>query len=274
MNKLKGLVCIVLFLSIAFRSLACSIFYYVDPKTGNIYIANNEDYWLDVQPYLQVEPKTAKEYGRLWWGWNSFAQGGINEHGLFFDGATTPKQQIPKGYKNPQGRNVGDEILSYCKTVEEAIAFLEKEKIALTDAHIFLGDSTGNAVVIEWINGIRQSIYIQDQFLIATNFLLSDSSASFTCPRYQSIKNRLQTLSLSEDSTHFRTVSNAIAGAVQIPQKDSTGREGGTLYSVFINMTTNEVVIVYKLDNTKMLKVNKRDLMDEKKKQKIYLDTL
>ncbi|HMR41129.1 MAG TPA: hypothetical protein PKA90_11930 [Ignavibacteria bacterium] len=69
---------------------ACSVIYYIDKITGNIYVANNEDYWYDTDAYIQIMPGSENEFARLWYGWDDFAQGGINEHGLFFDGAVTP----------------------------------------------------------------------------------------------------------------------------------------------------------------------------------------
>ena len=63
---------------------ACSVLYYIDAKTGKIYVANNEDIWYDVNPYIQILPATKSKYARLWYGWDNFAQGGINQAGLFF----------------------------------------------------------------------------------------------------------------------------------------------------------------------------------------------
>ena len=96
---------------------ACSMFYYVGKTNGKIYFVNNEDYWYNVNPYIQINPKSNDEFARLWYGWNDFAEGGINEFGLLFDGAVTPKQKLPEGFHNPNHRNVGDEILARCKTV-------------------------------------------------------------------------------------------------------------------------------------------------------------
>ena len=114
---------------------ACSVLYYIDQKTGKIYVINNEDYWLDTEAYIEIVPKSRKGMARLWYGWDDFAQGGVNEAGLFFDGAVTPETKIPEGFHGPK-RNLGDDILATCKTVQEAIDYLEKKKIALTNAHI------------------------------------------------------------------------------------------------------------------------------------------
>ena len=158
------------------ESLACSIIYYVDPVSGKIYVANNEDYWYDVEAYIQIEPGSGNEYARLWYGWDNFAQGGVNEHGLFFDGALTPRQEIPEGFVEPNGRNVGDEILAFCSKVEEAINYLVMEKIGIAEGHLMLGDREGNAVVVEWVQGEIRVVRMKENYLIATNFLLSEDS--------------------------------------------------------------------------------------------------
>jgi predicted choloylglycine hydrolase len=251
---------------------ACSMFYYVDKTTGKIYFVNNEDYWYNVNAYIQINPKSNDEFARLWYGWNDFAQGGINEFGLLFDGAVTPKQKLPDGYHNPDGRNIGDEILAKCKTVEEAVNFMEKGKIAISDGHMLFGDNTGNSVVVEWVNGEKKIIQKQGNMLIATNFLLSDTSAgNYPCPRYQSIEQRLNQLNESTDSLDLKKIGNAIAGAVQIPQKDEKGILGGTLYTSFINVSDLEFTLVYKLDNSKLIKLDLKNEFEKTNKQKIKL---
>ncbi len=72
----------------------------------------------------------------------------------------TPLQQKIKGAKKYKG-NLGNELLAKCKTVEEALEFLKNNKIGLPDAHMMLGDASGNAVVLEWIDGIEKIISIE-----------------------------------------------------------------------------------------------------------------
>ncbi|MEM9673629.1 MAG: hypothetical protein AAF992_13640 [Bacteroidota bacterium] len=129
-------------------STACSVLYYIDNTSGKIYVVNNEDYWYDVKSYIQIEPSKKGDLARLWYGWDDFAQGGVNEAGLFFDGAVVPTGSEVEDYK-PAKYNLGNRILASCKTVDEALAYLEKEKIAYPDSHLMFGDSSGNAVVIE-----------------------------------------------------------------------------------------------------------------------------
>jgi len=273
MNFIKILVIVLLsILLLPDETGACSMFYYIDKTTGKIYFVNNEDYWYNVNPYIQINPKSKNEFARLWYGWNDFAQGGINEFGLLFDAAVTPKQKLPDGYHNPEGRNIGDEILATCKTVDEAVDFMEKEKIAISEGHILFGDKSGNAVVLEWVNGEKKTVQKSNNMLIATNFLLSDTSAgNYPCPRYQSIKQRLNQLNESTDSLDLKMIGNAIAGAVQIPQKNEKGIFGGTLYTSFINVSDMEFTLVYQLDNSRITKFDLKKEFEKTHKQKIKL---
>ena len=143
----NSLVLILLLFSFGITK-ACSVIYFVDQETGKIYIANNEDYWYDVDAYIQLIPKSKHKYARLWYGWDDFAQGGVNEHGLFFDGAVTPSQNELKGFSKIKG-NLGDDILAKCKTVDEALSLIRHRNIGLNNAHMMFGDRSGNAVVLD-----------------------------------------------------------------------------------------------------------------------------
>ena len=149
MSKTLFIVLLTMGLLKATDTRACAIIYYIDKTTGKIYVANNEDYWYDVQPYIQIMPRSQGKLARLWYGWNNLAQGGINEAGLFFDGATTPKQKTPGGYVTEYKGNVGDELLARCKSVNDAIAFLEQRKIAISEGHLIFGDRGGHASILE-----------------------------------------------------------------------------------------------------------------------------
>lgn len=253
------------------RATACSVLYYVDSITGKIYAVNSEDYWLDVDAYIQIEPKSKKEYARLWYGWDNFAQGGINEKGLFFDAAVTPEQQKIKGYGNPKN-NLGDKILAHCSTVEEALDFIEKEKIALNKSHFMFGDKTGKAVVVEWVNGERILHWIEDNKLIMTNFLLSDPNAgNYPCYRYNSIEERITEMEKSGDEMNLLKLGNTFGQAVQPPREIEEGRVGGTVYTSFIDITDNQFFLSYKLSNENVIKLDLNSEFDKTKRQKIKL---
>lgn len=272
-NFFKILSVLILVFSFSGKAKACSILYYIDKTTGKIYAVNNEDYWYDVKPFIMVLPKNEGKFARLWYGWDDFAQGGINEYGLFFDGAVTPQQPLPDGFADQKKGNMGDEILAECKTVDDAINFLENKKVALTNAHIFFGDKTGNAVVIEWVQGIKKLVFIKDNYLVATNFLLSDITAgNYPCNRYNAIMNDIQLLRKNNEPADLKRVGNIVAKAVQLPVKDQNGKTGGTLYSTFIDITGMEFKLVYKLDNSKLIQLDLNKEFNNSKKQKIKLE--
>jgi choloylglycine hydrolase len=237
-------------------SRACSILYYIDTLTGKIYAVNNEDYWYDVKTYLRIEPRKKEQLARLWYGWDDFAQGGINEAGLFFDGASTPEEKPWPGYVQPKG-NLGDRLLARCTTVGDALEYLEEHKVALTNGHLLIGDKTGNAVVVEWMNGQRHIVPITGNQLLATNFLLSDTArGNYPCPRYRAMEEEISKFRQSKEPLELRNIGQVAARAMQPRSKNAAGREGGTLYSTFINITDMEFVLVYQMDNAKMHKLD------------------
>jgi predicted choloylglycine hydrolase len=250
---------------------ACSVLYYVDQQTGKIYVVNNEDYWYDVEAYIQIIPESGKKLARLWYGWDNFAQGGINEAGLFFDGAVSPEQSMPEKHRGPKG-NLGDEILARCSNVKEALLLLEMKKIALNNAHMMFGDASGSAVVVEWLDGQRKIVSLEKNRLVMTNFLLSDTTrGNYPCPRYTSIENRLDQLEQSDQAIDLRSIGNTMGAAVQVPRPAGENRVGGTLYTTFISISDMEFVLVYKLDNTKMTRLDLKEAFRGGHKKKISL---
>lgn len=272
MRKTLLIVLLTISLFKATETRACSIIYYIDKATGKIYVANNEDYWYDVKPYIQIIPRSQGKLARLWYGWNNLAQGGINEAGLFFDAATTPEQNTPYGYVTEHKGNVGDELLASCKTVNDAISFLEQRKIAISEGHLMFGDSGGHASIIEWVHGEKRIIPIVDNKLVMTNFLLSDSTAGgYPCQRYSSIEENIQLFETKQDTMNLATLRNVIGKAVQLPKANHESRQIGTLYSTFLNISDMQFVLVYKLDETKLIKLNLNSEFEKRKQRKIKL---
>jgi choloylglycine hydrolase len=269
----KNIFCLLMFFSFGItQSLkACSIFYYIDSLTGKIYFVNNEDYWYDMKPYIKIIPSKKNEIGRIWYGWKTFGQGGINSHGLVIDGASTPTEEIPKGFKGPKILNMTDDILSRCSTTKDAIEYLENHKIALKNAHIFFGDSTGNAAIVEWVDGIKNIVRIQNNRLIATNFNLSDTTSTQSCRRYNAINAGLDSLQNKTD-VGLKEVGNVIAKAVQMPASDTDGRIGGTLYTTFIDISEMKLILIYKLDNSKRHDLDISSELKSGKRRKIKLN--
>lgn len=246
-------------------AIACSIVYYVNADTGKIYAVNNEDFWLDTDAYIQIEKASKKKLARLWYGWNNFAQGGINSEGLFFDVAVTPKQKMPEGYGWAKG-NIGDNLLASASTVEEALAWMENEKFAVHQSHFLIGDATGRAVIVEWINGKQHIIEMEGNSLVATNYLINaPEEGGYPCPRFDSIEERIAQMEDSGAAIDLKAVGRTVDAAVQPAQDWEEGRKGGTLYTSFFDITDMKMVLVPKLNNSKAIQL---DLREEFKKGK------
>jgi choloylglycine hydrolase len=268
----RFLLLVLAYLSFGTFINACSIVYFIDEDTGKIYIATHEDYWYDVKDYLQVAPTKADEHARVWWGWGKFAQGGINDAGLFFDAAVTPKQSLPEGFSNPQGRNIGDEILANCSTVNEAVSYLRECKIAVSEGHLLFGDASGNALTLEWVNGEERIVRMTHNRLVATNFLLSDKEeGNYPCYRHASIEERADALIAGGQEINLLSFGNIMAGSAQPAAKAPNGKTFGTLYSSFINLTDMELVVVPRLTNEKAIKLDLKEEFRARKRRKIQL---
>ena len=138
----------------------------------------------------------------------------VSSTGLFFDAAVTLDQKMPRGYELPKG-NVGDRLLAQCKTVEEALVFLESEKMAVHQSHLMFDDATGRTVIIEWIEGKRQIIEMEKNYLIATHYLLlKPEAANYPCNRYSSSEERILELDAQGGLKGFSGISNLTGGAM------------------------------------------------------------
>lgn len=137
---------------------------------------------------------------------------------------------------------------------------------------MMFGDRSGNAVIVEWVNGEKKLHWVEDNKLIMTNYLLSDTSAgNYPCYRYESIERNLEKLKASEEEINLLKVGNAIGQAVQPPKPDKNNHIGGTVYTSFINLTEMEFVLSYKLSNKSVVKLDLNEEFLKDKGQKIKL---
>lgn len=266
-HLMKKILIVITLLTISFKSFACSILYYVDKNTGNIYVGNNEDFWYDVKPVLYIDVE--ENIPHLWYGWDNFAQGGVNRDGLFFDAAVTPEQGITPGYNNPT-YNIGSEILANCSNVKQAIEYLEKNRIALLNSHLMFGDKTGNAVIVEWVDGKKVLHWINGNHLAMTNFLLAKpDEGNYPCPRFQIIEDEIERIEI-EEKLSLSKIGNIIGKTAQIPKKIN-GKEIGTLYTTFIDLTNLKFIISYKLSNSNIIKLKLNEEFASSRNRKIKL---
>ncbi|GMV99245.1 MAG: hypothetical protein AMXMBFR84_03840 [Candidatus Hydrogenedentota bacterium] len=227
---------------------ACTIF--VAAKDGAVIAANNEDFYLDVTPKLWITAGENGDYGRVCVGFaekkraRPFAQGGMNEVGLFFDAAVIPPEPEPKDKKPKPPENMGDRMLAECGTVEEAIAWLGQFNLKIMNGgHFLIADRSGAAAVVELVDGELKSFPKTKDYIGVTNFAVADPSrGNFPCPRFAALKKEL-TPEATVTPEFCRDVLNAVA--VPRTHDPKTKRDGGTLYSNVCDLK-NGVVYLYR----------------------------
>ncbi|MEQ9404627.1 MAG: carboxypeptidase-like regulatory domain-containing protein [Cyclobacteriaceae bacterium] len=179
----------LLSLSGSFFGHACLILFY---HNGNQTLVGNHEDWFSKDAAVHVIPPTDDRYGSVVFTFMSegWAQGGMNDQGLFFDGAYTPFQEV--FFDTHTKLFVGDiwqTMLDRCKNVEEALIFLKKYQLPdLEESHIMLADAGGTAVLLGVENGRVTEKNKDGNYLLQTNFnpWQPELSEEPVCKRYQS----------------------------------------------------------------------------------------
>lgn len=257
MKKIKrvflSFVFIVVFLCQTQSVMACTIFTVII-EDGTILACNNEDWMYSISNTVIISAADSENYGRVCFYNSSYVQGGMNEYGLFYDGASCPSTPVPyDNNKKDLGYDLGETVLARCKTVKEVEEFFSDYNIpgSFCD-HLLFADALGNAAVFEWVEDEFRIIPkdTKKNYQTITNFWLSNPSlGGYPCSRYNTVEEALSkeeaTLELCE-----RILSNT---------RQDWGN-GGTLYSNICNLTEREVYLYYRGDYEQAYQI---DLLDE-----------
>lgn len=194
MKTLAVSCCLLLLADIFYSADACTIF---TSSSKNAVLAGNNEDMCTTNTMIHILPPSDDKYGRIFWGFKGDGnyQGGMNEHGLFFDGAGTPPVKM-SDWNLPEfeGRYIMETVLEKCKTVQEAIDFVKDySQPYLKFSHILAADASGDAVIFEWGNNRMNFIRKDDEnYLIATNFNLTEcANPEKQCNRYSAVKKML-----------------------------------------------------------------------------------
>lgn len=252
------LICITMLLFRTETIMACTIFTVI-LDDGSILACNNEDWMYSISNSMIISAAEAGNYGRVCFYNASYVQGGMNEHGLFYDGASCPSTKVPHdNTKKDLGYDLGEVVLAKCKSVKEAEEFLEAYNIpAGFYDHLLFADASGDVAVFEWVNNefkiIRKDA--AKQYQVITNFWLSDPSlGGYPCSRYNTIDETLSSSDLSFE------LSESLLGDTR-----QDWGNGGTLYSNICNLVEREVYLYYRGEKNQAYQFN---LTDELAKMK------
>ncbi len=227
---------------------------------GNIVLAGNNEDWRNPKTKIWFVPASEGEYGRVCVGFdNMFAQGGMNDQGLFIDANALGSTGWEPIEGKPTFEGTIETFLAKCATVEEAIALLDKHNFpALARARFPIADRTGASVVIEYGQGKVQYVRKTGVYQIATNFVISNvKDERYPCRRYIAADKMLK---------NAEEISLDLVRAVL----DATHQEGRypTVYSNICDLK-NGILYLYNFHNFE--EVVTFDLEEELKKgKKVY----
>ncbi|MBE9511529.1 MAG: linear amide C-N hydrolase [Bacteroidetes bacterium] len=177
-------------------SKACSVF---SASNGEkVFGATNKD-WNNTNTRILFIPSSDGKYGRVYIGYQipeGFQNvGGMNDQGLWYDGASLPQRSDVRNYFNkPTVKGeLCEKALEECASVEEVIEMYQKYYSPHWQGHSMWADKYGNSVVIEF--GEKDVIFVlkQGDYQVMTNFYLSDQTNPrwFNCYRYKTITRLL-----------------------------------------------------------------------------------
>jgi penicillin V acylase-like amidase (Ntn superfamily) len=279
MKRLVRFAPVLVFLLIASSSvLPCTVFFAHD---GKVALAGSNEDWADPNTQIWFVPATNDSYGIVYFGFGKcvyphggasshklkipeegitkirpedlygLPQGGMNEKGLFFDGAATAviKVGIARGKKEYDGR-LEHLILRKCATVEETLKLLETHAFNLVQGQWMFADKTGDSVIIEAGEVIARK---NGNFQVMTNFLQSRVElAQVACPRYQLVSQ-----SLAENGELSVDLVRSLLKATS---------QKFTAYSTVFDLTNGEVYVYHQADFDRTVKFNLKEELSKGKR--------
>ncbi len=245
---------------------ACTIFMANDGK--NVWVGNNEDEIQTTKYRMWFYPAKKGNYGYAIWTDLNFGklfrrfsylnpQGGLNEFGLFMDYTAIDEITIVKDdKKKDRKKEVVTDILKKCKTVNEALAYLNKYNLVkIKYAQLFIGDATGNYATV------------------TGGYVVNKTNNSFALTNYCINNEHKEACNRRDVATQYlnSTTSFQLNDIINILEKSAQKRPNNVItnYSMGVNLKTNTIYLYYKNDFTT---VSALSLSEELKKGKHHKD--
>jgi len=129
---------------------ACTIF---KTTTSERTLVGNTEDWVDANAKVWFLNATPEKHGRVFFGFaNGWAQGGMNDQGLFFDGiAGSAQDWRTVDHRKDYPGNLCEKILEEATTVNDAIAYFEQYNFPslIVGIYVFV-DATGSTAAISY----------------------------------------------------------------------------------------------------------------------------
>ena len=238
----------------------CTMIYASDGEAA--LAGNNEDY---KNPFgtIWFLPAEEGKFGRVYLGWRIngklIPQGGMNDQGLFYDGATAEVVIVPRDTTKPRHHeSLIFKAMEECSTVEEVLKLFETYDVSGSwNGHYLIGDRFGHSAIIEPQNIIRK----EGRYQIVTNFFQSKTKPEDAgCTRYQ-IASKLFEQSDKISVDLFRRILNAVHW------EEYSGSMTVTLYSNICDLKNGDIYIYHFHNFEDVVRIN---LQEELKKGERY----
>jgi tetratricopeptide (TPR) repeat protein len=228
---------------------------------------SNEDWTSHLNDIWFLPPEKGK-FGRVYFGLNlngtRIPQGGMNDQGLFYDGASadTVIQPPRDSSLKPPVEDLHLKAMEECSTVEEVLKLYDSHHMSVGDGQLMFGDRFGNSVIMEATGNIIRK---KGTYQIATNFFQSRiKPENITDTRYRMADEILRTSkSISVDL--FRSVLNATHW------EEYSESMTVTLYSYICDLKKGDIYIYHFHNFEDAVKIN---LREELKKGERYVSIL
>jgi len=234
----------------------------------NVWIGNNEDELQQMKYRTWYYPAKKNHYGYAIWTELSMGklldgfsylnpQGGLNEFGLFMDfTAIDPISYVKDTQKKDRKRQVVTDILKKCKSVEEALLFINKYNLVkLTHAQLFIADATGNYATV------------------TSGYIARKTDRNFSLTNYGIQNGYHEACHRRDVATHYLQPASTfqLIDIKNILEKSSQKLPNNLVsnYSMAVNLKTSTIYLYYKNDFTT---VSVLSLAAELKKGKHHTD--
>ena len=191
------LLCGLLMAGPGMHIMACSVFN--ASRVDKVFAATNKD-WNNRETRILFIPATPDKYGRVYFGYQleeGFQNvGGMNDQGLWYDGASLPtRSDIENHYNKPRVKGeLCEKALEECATVDEVIQLYKYYYTPHWQGHSMWADRFGNSVIIEY--GEKDVVFVRKEqgYQVMTNFYISDPKNSrwYNCHRFNAITEILK----------------------------------------------------------------------------------
>lgn len=237
---------------------ACTVFNTMSGSTT--LVGNNEDSQ-NRNSRAWFLPAEGNKHGAVFFGYeDSWAQGGMNDQGLFLDWASTEVMKPGFSLQNISFKdllsyyffsNLNEKILRECSNLNEALDIFKKSnEPSFYYAHVMVVDKSGASAIVEMFDGELKTLPKEENYQYMTNFNISASKqAGYNCTRYSMLEHMF---SINPDAT----VDN-------IKSMLSATKLESTIYSNIYDLNTGDIYLYYLGNFDNPVKLN---LGDELKK--------